>query len=142
MANIARFDPFNDLVDDLFRGYFVRPMALDNAPTALVRMKVDVTESNGGYVVHAEMPGVKKEDINVSIDGAQVTLAGEVRREKDVKEGERLIHTERVYGKVERSFALPMEIDDAKVEAKFVDGVLELKLPKKAAAARKSITIQ
>lgn len=142
MANIARFDPFNDLVDDLFRGYFVRPMALDNTQTALVRMKVDVTESTGGYVVHAEMPGVKKEDINVSIDGAQVTLAGEVRREKDVKEGERLIHTERVYGKVERSFALPMEIDDAKVEAKFVDGVLELKLPKKAAAARKSITIQ
>lgn len=142
MANIARFDPFNDLVDDLFRGYFVRPMALDNTQTALVRMKVDVTESNGGYVVHAEMPGVKKEDINVSIDGAQVTLAGELRREKDVKEGERLIHTERVYGKVERSFALPMEIDDAKVEAKFVDGVLELKLPKKAAASRKSITIQ
>ena len=73
MANITRFDPFNDLVDDLFRGYFVRPMALENAQTALVRMKVDVTESNGGYVVHAEMPGVKKEDISVSIDGAQVT---------------------------------------------------------------------
>lgn len=142
MANITRFDPFNDLVDDLFKGYFVRPMALDNTQTALARMKVDVTESNGGYVVHAEMPGVKKEDIHVSIDGAQVTLAGEVKREKDVKDGERLIHTERSYGKIERSFTLPLEIDDAKAEAKFSDGVLELKLPKKAAAARKSLTIQ
>jgi HSP20 family protein len=101
-----------------------------------------VTESNGGYVVHAELPGVKKEDINVSIDGAQVTLSGEVKREKDVKEGARLIHTERVYGKVERSFTLPLELDEAKAEAKFTDGVLELKLPKKAAAARKTVTIQ
>ena len=142
MANITRFDPFNDLVDDLFKGYFVRPMALENTQGALARMKLDVTESNGGYLVHAEMPGVKKEDIHVSIDGAQVTLAGEVKREKEVKEGERLIHTERAYGKVERSFTLPLEIDDAKAEAKFSDGVLELKLPKKAAAARKSITIQ
>ena len=142
MANITRFDPFNDLVDDLFKGYFVRPMALEGTQSVLARMRVDVTESNGGYVVHAEMPGVKKEDIHVAIDGAQVTLAGEVKREKDVKEGDRLIHTERVYGKVERSFTLPLEIDEAKAEAKFSDGVLELKLPKKAAAARRSITIQ
>jgi HSP20 family molecular chaperone IbpA len=90
----------------------------------------------------AELPGMKKEDIRVSIDGAQVTLSGEVKREKDVKDGERLIHTERVYGKVERSFTLPLELDEAKAEAKFADGVLELKLPKKAAAARKTVTIQ
>ncbi len=142
MANITRFEPLNDLVDDLFKGFFVRPMVYEGAQTALPRVKVDVVESNGGYLVHAELPGVKKEDIHVSIDGAQVTLAGEVKREKDVKEGERLIHTERTYGKVERSFTLPQEIDDAKAEAKFADGVLELKLPKKAAAARKSVTIQ
>lgn len=142
MANITRFEPLNDLVDDLFKGFFVRPMVYEGAQTALPRVKVDVAESNGGYLVHAELPGVKKEDIHVSIDGAQVTLAGEVKREKDVKEGERLIHTERSYGKMERSFTLPQEIDDAKAEAKFADGVLELKLPKKAAAARKSVTIQ
>jgi HSP20 family protein len=142
MANITRFEPFNDLVDDLFKGFFVRPMVYEGAQGALPRVKVDVTESNGAYLVHAELPGVKKEDIHVSIDGAQVTLAGEVKREKDVKEGERLIHTERVFGKVERSFTLPMELDEAKAEAKFADGVLELKLPKKAAAARKSITVQ
>ena len=142
MANITRFDPFSDVVDDLLKGFFVRPMVYEGGQGALPRVKVDVTESNGGYVVQAEMPGVKKEDIHVSIDGALVTLAGEVRGEKDVKEGERVIHTERMFGKVERSFTLPVEIDDAKAEAKFADGVLELKLPKKAAAARKSVTIQ
>jgi HSP20 family protein len=142
MANITRFEPLNELVDDLFKGFFVRPMVYEGAQGALPRVKVDVTESNGGYIVHAELPGVKKEDIHVSIDGAQVTLAGEVKREKDVKDGERLIHTERVYGKVERSFSLPLEIDDARAEAKFADGILELKLPKKAAAARKTVTIQ
>ena len=142
MANITRFEPLNDLVDDLFKGFFVRPMVYEGAQGTLPRVKVDVTESNGGYLVHAELPGVKKEDLHVSIDGAQVTLAGEVKREKDAKEGDRLIHTERVYGKVERSFTLPLELDEARAEAKFADGVLELKLPKKAAAARKTVTIQ
>ena len=92
--------------------------------------------------MHAELPGVKKEDIQLTIDGAQVTLAAEIKREKDAKDGERVLHTERVYGKVSRSFTLPQEIDDAAAQAKFSDGVLELTLPKKAAAARKQITIQ
>ena len=142
MANVTRFEPLNDLVDDLFKGFFVRPMVYDGAQAALPRVKLDVTENNGAYVVHADLPGVRKEDIRVTIDGAQVTLAAETKREKDVKEGERLIHAERSYGKVERSFTLPQEIDDAKAAAKFTDGVLELKLPKKAAAARKAVTIQ
>jgi len=75
-------------------------------------------------------------------DGAQVTLAAEIKRERDAKEGERVLHTERVYGKVSRSFTLPQDIDDATAQAKFSDGVLELTLPKKAAAARKHISIQ
>ena len=143
MMNIARFDPINDLVDDLFKGFLVRPMAYEGVPAgALPRVKVDVTESDGAYQVTADLPGVKKEDIQVAIDGAQVTLSAEVKREKDVAEGGRLLHSERVYGKVTRSFSLPQELDEAKAEAKFRDGVLELTLPKKAAAARKAITIQ
>ena len=143
MANIARFDPFNDLVDDLFKGYFVRPVSYDgrNAPEA-PRLKVDVSERNGAYLVTADLPGVRKEDIQVAIDGAQVTLSAEVKREKEVVEGDRLLHSERSFGKVSRSFSLPQELDEAKAEAKFRDGVLELTLPKKAAAARKSVTIQ
>jgi HSP20 family protein len=140
--NVTRFDPFNDLVDDLFKGFLVRPLAYDGRGEALARLKVDVTEKNGAYKVTAELPGVKKEDIQVAIDGAQVTLAAEVKQEKESAKDERVLHTERVYGKVSRSFSLPQEIDEAKVEARFRDGVLELELPKKAAAARKSITIQ
>jgi HSP20 family protein len=142
MANIARFDPFNDLVDDLFKGFFVRPVSYDARGEPLRRMKVDVAEKNGAYTVVAELPGVKKEDIQVTIDGAEVTLAAEVKREKEVSRDERVLHTERSYGKVSRSFTLPQEVDEAKAEAKFRDGVLELTLPKKAAAARKQVTIQ
>ncbi|MGH8726482.1 MAG: Hsp20/alpha crystallin family protein [Burkholderiales bacterium] len=129
MTYMTRFDPFNDLVDDLFKGF-------------VPRLKVDVAEKNGAYTVTAELPGVRKEDIQVTIDGAEVTLAAEVKREKEVTQDERVLHTERSFGTVSRSFSLPQEVDEAKAEAKFRDGVLELKLPKKAAAARKQVTIQ
>jgi HSP20 family protein len=142
MANITRFDPFNELVDDLFKGFLVRPVAYEGRGEALPRMKVDVAEKNGAYTVTAELAGVKKEDIQVTIDGAEVTLTAEVKREKEVADDERVLHTERTFGKVSRSFSLPQEVDEAKAEAKFRDGVLELTLPKKAAAARKQVTIQ
>jgi HSP20 family protein len=142
MASITRYDPFNELVDDIFKGFLVRPVALEGSRgEALPRVKVDVAEQNGGYKVTAELPGVKKDDIHVSIDGPQVTLEAEVKQEKDTK-AERVLHTERVFGKVTRSFTLPQEVDEAKAEARFRDGVLELTLPKKQAAARKQISIQ
>ena len=142
MANVTRFDPFNDLVDDLFKGFLVRPVSYEGRGEVLPRVKVDVAEANGAYVVNAELPGVRKEDIQVSIDGNEVTLVAEAKREKEASKDERVLHAERVYGKVSRSFTLPQEIDEAKAEAKFRDGVLELTLPKKAAAERKQIAIQ
>lgn len=142
MASITRYDPFNELVDDFFKGFLVRPVAYEGARDALPRVKVDVAEKNGAYKVTAELPGVKKEDINVAIDGAQVTLTAEVKQEKEATQDERVLHAERMFGKVTRSFTLPQELDEAKAEAKFRDGVLELTLPKKAAAQRKQISIQ
>ena len=142
MASIQRFDPFNELVDDLFKGFLVRPLSYDGRGEVLPRLKVDVGEKNGAYTVTAELPGVKKEDIQVTIDGAQVTLTAEVKREREASQDERVMHTERLFGKASRSFTLPQEVDEAKAEAKFRDGVLELTLPKKAAAARKQISIQ
>ena len=143
MTSVTRYDPFNDLVDDFFKGFLVRPVSYEGAREALPRVKVDVAEKNGAYKVTAELPGVKKDDIQVSIDGAQVTLSAEVKQEKEAAaQDERVLHTERVFGKVTRSFTLPQEVDEAKAEAKFRDGVLELTLPKKAAAQRKQITIQ
>ena len=145
MANVTRFDPFNDLVDDLFKGFLVRPLAFEgrgDGGVQLPRAKVDVAGKNGAYLVTAELPGVKKEDIHISIDGAQVTLEAELKREKEATKDERVLHSERVYGKVMRSFTLPQEVDESKAQAKFQDGVLELTLPKKTAAQRKEISIQ
>jgi HSP20 family protein len=144
MASISRYDPFNDLVDDIFKGFLVRPVAYEGGATrdVLPRVKVDVAEQNGAYKVTADLPGVKKDDIQVSIDGSQVTLTAEVKQEKETSKDERVLHAERVFGKVTRSFTLPQEVDEGKAEAKFRDGVLELTLPKKAAAQRKQIAIQ
>ncbi|MGQ0511664.1 MAG: Hsp20/alpha crystallin family protein [Betaproteobacteria bacterium] len=144
MANISRIDPFNDIVDDLFKGFFVRPVAYGGQAQVQAeapRIRVDVTESEAAYVVSADLPGVRKEDIQVAIDGNQVTLGAEVKREKEIAEGNRVLHVERAIGKSSRSFTLPQELDEAKAEAKFRDGVLELTLPKKAATARRQIEI-
>jgi HSP20 family protein len=112
MTGVTRYDPFNDLVDDFFKGFLVRPVSYDGAREALPRVKVDVAEKNGAYKVTAELPGVKKDDIQVSIDGAQVTLSAEVKQEKEAAaQDERVLHTERVFGKVTRSFTLPQELD-------------------------------
>src|SRR6202171_4027179 len=103
MSTIQRFDPFNEL-DDLFKGFLVRPVAYEGRGETVPRMKVDVAEKNGAYVVNAEVPGVKKEDIHVTIDGSQVTLEAEAKREKQASQDERVLHAERVYSKVTRSF--------------------------------------
>ncbi len=137
MSNLIRRDP----LDDFFRGFFVRPVDFAGEKEAPV-VKIDVKEQEKNYLVHAEVPGVKKEDIHVAVDGAVVSISAERREEKDVKEGERVLRSERYVGKVSRSFQLAQEIDEAQVSAKYTDGVLELLLPKKAATQARRITIQ
>jgi HSP20 family protein len=107
-----------------------------------MQLKMDVTRSDEGYVVKVEMPGVKKEDIHVTVDGSQVTISGEVKRESEEKQDEQVIRSERYYGKVARSFTLPQDIDEAKVAAQYNDGVLELKLPRKAKSAGRKIEVK
>ena len=137
MNSLSRRDP----LDDLFRGFFVRPVEYGSSPDAPA-VKIDVKEQENAYLVQAEIPGVKKEDIHVAVDGAIVSITAERREEKDVKEGERVLRTERYFGKVSRSFQLAQEVDEAQVTAKYTDGVLELALPKKAATQARRITIQ
>jgi HSP20 family protein len=144
MANISRYDPFEvafEPFDDLFKGFF-RPVRLEGMPAQTMQIKMDVKEDDKGYTVHAEIPGVKKEDIHVSIDGNQVSISAEVKKETEQKEGERVLRSERYYGKVARSFTLGQEIDDGQAKAKYADGVLELTLPKKAVTAAKKLAIQ
>ena len=139
MTRVQVYDPFaGSGIDDLFRGFFAPVRRDADSP---VSIKVDVTENDKGYVVHAEVPGVRKDDIHVTIEGNQVSISAETKRESQKKEGERVLRTERYYGSSYRSFVLPTEIDEAASEAKYDNGVLELKLAKKAAVTGRKLAI-
>jgi HSP20 family protein len=130
MTNLVTFDPFAETgMDEWFRGFF-KPMRLEGTREPIT-IKMDLTEMKDGYMVHAELPGVKKENINVEIEGNEVTITAEVKRECEKKEGDKMLRSERYYGNVYRSFTLPHELDEAKCIAKFDNGVLELKLVNK-----------
>ena len=142
MTQLQRYaDPLGDIVDDLFRGFFVRPVGGGQGGPSTQRFRVEVIEDEKQYKLQAEIPGVKKEDIQVSIDGDLVSISAESRQEKEVKEG-RVVHSERYYGKVARSFRLGQEVDQGATQARYNDGILELTLPKRATASAKQITIQ
>ena len=139
MTRVQVYDPFaGSGIDDIFRGFFAPVRRDTDSP---VSIKVDVSESDKGYVVPAEIPGVRKDDIHVTIEGNQVSISAEVKRETEKKEGERVLRSERYYGSSYRSFVLPTEIDEAASEAKYDNGVLELKLAKKAAVTGRKLAI-
>jgi HSP20 family protein len=147
MSKLARYDPFSlsridplEDIDDLFKGFFVRPVAFEGRPQ--MQIKMDVKESDDAYTVHADIPGVKKDDIHVSIDGNQVSISAETKEEKEEKKGEKVLRSERYSGKVVRSFTLAHDVDEAKAQAKYSDGVLELSLPKKAVSSARKLAIQ
>jgi HSP20 family protein len=146
MANISRYDPFSLArtdpfgdIDDLFKGFFMRPVMLEGQPQ--MQIKMDVKEDDKAYTVHADIPGVKKEDIQVSIDGNQVSISAETKMEKEEKDGEKVLRSERYRGKVARSFTLAQDVDEAQAQARYSDGVLELTLPKKAATSARKLAI-
>ena len=139
MTRLTRYDPFADTgFDELFRGFFA-PVRAEKAPLSI---KMDVAEKDKSYVVHAEIPGVKKEDIQITVDGTQVTIGADVKRESEKKDGDRVLRSERYFGSVYRSFTLPVEVDESASAAKYENGVLELTLPKKPALAGRKLTVQ
>ena len=140
MANVLRYKPADDAFDDLFRGFFMRPVRYEGQPD--VQIKLDVNEDEKAYTVHAEIPGVKKEDIHVTVEGGMVAISAEVKNEKEEKEGNKVLRSERYYGKVSRSFSLAQDIDESAVVAKYTDGVLELTLPKRVGAKTRRIAIE
>lgn len=137
MDRLTRFDPFSDL-DEMFRGLMLRPIRFES-PSPQIR--IDVSESDGAYTVQAEMPGVKKDDIRVDIDGNQVSIAAEMRHEKEQKT-DRSIRCERCYGAMSRTFTLPHEVDQSGARAHYSDGVLELVLPKRSRSRPSAVAIQ
>jgi HSP20 family protein len=155
MNNITRYNPFTELarfdpllttfdpiwdMDDVINKFMMRPI-LRGGMEIEPQIKMDVKEADGEYMVKAEIPGVNKDDIHVTIDGNRVSISAEVKQEKEAKEGEKVIRCERCYGMASRSFSLADEVDQSKVQAKYTDGVLELTLPKKPGSARKEIPI-
>lgn len=148
MANhLMQFDPFGDLarleplrgVEDFFRDFRFKNMLRDMDAKPLI--KLDVTETEQAYNIKAELPGMKKEDIKVDVDGNRVTISGETKRESEQKEGNTVVRSERYVGQLYRSFTLAQDVDDAKAEAKYQDGVLELSLPKKANNGAKKLVV-
>jgi HSP20 family protein len=133
MSNLARLNPFSELrdpfSDDFFKGFALRPVyrMMEGEP----QMRVDLSEDDKNFFVKAEIPGVNKDDIKVSVDGNLVSLSAEVRKEKEQKEGTKLLRTERYYGSVSRSFTLDESVDQDAAQAKYENGVLQLTLPKK-----------
>ena len=138
MARLSVYDPFAEVFPEIFRGMLQPQRAASEAAD----IRIDVSETATHYQVQAEMPGVKKDDINVQIDGNRVSISAEVRREAERREGERVLRSERYYGSMARSFALGSELDEQAVQARFENGVLMLSLPKKQQPAARRITIQ
>jgi HSP20 family protein len=136
---MSRFEPFKAM-EEFFPEFRMRPWSRGMEMEPQIRM--DVSEDDKAYTVTAEIPGVKKDDIQVSIEGSQVAISAELEEQKEEKKGETLLCRERYYGKLYRSFTLDHNIDQSKAEAKYHDGVLELKLPKAAGAAAKHIKVQ
>jgi HSP20 family protein len=132
MQNVTQWDPFceqpcGDLLADMFGDWVSR--------------LVDVTQNEESYTVRADMPGVTREDIRVSIDRNVVTIGAQVKRDGPAGMGETVLREERYVGRRQRSFTLPTEVDLGKARAIYADGVLRLVLPKRAGAEEQTLAI-
>lgn len=134
----TRLNPANSL-DELFRALVARPTW--RASEVMPDIRVDVTENDTGFTVKAEIPGVERNDIEISADGNQLSIGAEVRRKSSKENDARALCTERFYGKAQRSFTLPSEIDAATASAHYEHGVLTLVLPKKKNGSSRRIAV-
>lgn len=136
---IARSGLFDDFFKDVGPGFYVKPLHGDPLPA---QIKVDVTETPTAFTVLAEVPGVPKEDIHVTVEGNVVTLRAEVKQQDRQHENEKLLRSERYYGAVSRSFQMPVDIDDTAAKARCDNGVLQLTLPKKVTVAGQRLAVE
>ncbi len=129
---------FSDLIHENPVAYFIKPLHGESLKSDF---SVDVREKNGAYIIHAELPGVKKEDVDVSIDGDCFTISAEIEQYDQKSQDEKIIQSERYFGSVSRTIRLPMEIDKAASKAHFENGVLELILTKEKKIGGKKLEI-
>jgi HSP20 family protein len=138
---ITRGSLFDDFFRDMSPGFFVKPLHGEPLPNP-GQIKIDVKESDGAYTVSAEIPGVRKEDIHVTVEGGMVTVRAEVKQEDKQTQDDKVLRSERYFGSVARSFALPQDIDQAQAKAKYDNGVLTLTLPKKQGNGSQKLRIE
>ena len=139
MANLTRINPLEELFNDFGKGFWVKPLAFPGESE--LKMRIDVTEDEKAFSVKADIPGVKKEDIQVDIDDDVVSVRAEGKKEKEEKKGDKTVYSERSYGMVSRSFTLPSPVDEKAAKAEYKDGVLNLTLPKKSNGSAKRIAV-
>lgn len=145
--NIVKFNPFRELEEmqtRLNRLFTDAPMRKieDNGPFfSDWAPAVDIQETDKEYLIKAELPEMKKEDVKVEVLDGVLTIEGERTQEKEEK-GKKFHKVERSYGKFVRQFALPTEVEGAKVQAEYKDGVLSVHLPKTAAAKPTAVTVK
>ena len=143
-TEIARFDPFRfdpfRNIDEVMREFSLLPSVRGFEPEPRIRMDVEETDTND--LVKADMPGMKKEDIKVAIEGNTVSIQAQTTEEKEEKEGTNVVRRERYVGQQYRAFTLPQEIDDKAAEAQYDNGVLSLSLPKKSGNISKTLSIK
>jgi HSP20 family protein len=143
-ADIARFDPFRldplRSIDELMRDLTMLP-ALGGLE-AEQGIRLDVEETDQDFMVKADLPGIKKEDIKVAIEGNLVTIEAQTAGETEEKLSGRLVRRERYAGQQYRRFSLPQDIDDTNAAASYDNGVLSLKLPKKTGSVGKTLAIK
>jgi HSP20 family protein len=132
-AMINRGHLFDDFFRDVAPSYYIKPLHGDALPSP-AQIKVDVGEDEKSYTVHAEIPGVSKDEIHVTLDGNIVTLRAEVKQQDSTSPSEKVLRSERYFGSVSRSFQLPLDIEQSQSKAKYDNGVLTLSLPKKQTA--------
>lgn len=143
MVNLVRREPFS-LLDEFFNDFFSRagvPVRAAELPN-VVRARMDVIDHGDRYEVLVDLPGVRKEDIQVTIEGSRVSINAETKSERQRKEGERVLHAERFAAAYARSFELPAEVTEEGAEAKLENGVLKLTLPKRATVTSKRLQIR
>jgi len=141
MSHLQLFDPVSTRMNKLFHQLWRNdlPDLLRDEPS--LDMKIDVAQDEANYIVRADMPGLNKADIKVDVDGNLVTITAERKAQKDEKQGETTVYSERYYGRTSRSFSLDCAVDESHAEATYKDGVLQLTLPKKGGGQSKRLTI-
>ncbi|MDX1546856.1 MAG: Hsp20/alpha crystallin family protein [Rhodothermales bacterium] len=147
MNSLIRFSPTHDMrrlqreIDGLFEGFFPTQTQSENGNASVWTPRVDLTESDDAYFIHLDLPGMKKEDLEINFEDGTLAVSGE-RRAEQTEDNRRFVRVERSYGRFYRAFTLPQAVDLDRVEARFENGVLHITVPKSEEVKPRRIDIQ